>query len=161
MLKVIRHRHSFVGYTFVITKDGIIHQTRKLSEIGAHVISMNDRSIGICIVGNFDRLLALPNSKPTKKQEESLKKLLKELSLKHNIKADHIVGHRHFATYKTCPGRNLSDSYGQDLVRENTTSNATNTTLIQEKLDIITKIIATLRLLVIRLQNKLGGKNYV
>lgn len=60
----------FVGYTFVITKDGKVTQTRKIGEEGAHTIGYNSNSVGICLVGNF--LVETP----TEAQKTSLKTLL-------------------------------------------------------------------------------------
>lgn len=113
MLKVIRHPHSFSGYTFIITNDGIIHQTRKLSEEGAHVATMNTQSIGICIVGNFSRLK--PPKEPNEAQEKSFKDLAIELMKKYNIPLSRIVPHKFFSLTE-CYGKNLKGDYAKNLV---------------------------------------------
>jgi hypothetical protein len=101
-MQVIRVPKTHVGYHFVITKDGTIYQTRKLSEEGAHVIGMNNKSIGVSFAGNFDLTL------PTKAQMESWYKLYSDLlKLYPNIPT---YPHRKYAT-KTCHGKLLKDEH--------------------------------------------------
>lgn len=75
---------------------------------GAHAGNkkMNDISIGICLVGNFEK------SYPTKKQMESLIKLLRRLMEEYDIPASHIIGHNEVNMGKgkstLCPGKNLN-----------------------------------------------------
>lgn len=97
------------GYHFFIAKDGEVTRARKLTEMGAHTKGYNDRSIGICLAGNFDVTL------PTKEQEESLKNLLQELVLELGISASKIVPHRVFSN-KSCYGNRLSDDWARKLV---------------------------------------------
>ena len=40
-----------VGYHWVISLDGELHQTRPESEMGAHVKGFNSHSLGVCMVG--------------------------------------------------------------------------------------------------------------
>lgn len=100
----------YCGYQFVVEKTGKIRQARQVNEIGAHCKGMNDKSIGICIVGNFD----IPFNKPTNEQTESLKKLLDKLVDKYGIDPRRIVPHRKFAS-KTCFGTQLKDDWGLKL----------------------------------------------
>ena len=144
-----------IGYHWYIDKQGKITQGRDETEAGAHVIGMNDKSIGICLSGNFDRLPTLPNSKPTDVQIATLKKLLKEICQRHGIARENIVGHRHFSTSKTCPGKNLTDDFGQRLLEEPKIEE-----LQKQRLTLMQQIIETLKLLIIRWQNKLGGRKY-
>lgn len=99
----------YVGYQYVIEKDGTTIQCRKDDEIGAHTVGMNDRSIGICLVGNFDLTL------PTESQKTALTALLKEKMAQWSILSDNIVPHRHFVI-KSCYGSRLSDGWARDLV---------------------------------------------
>ena len=48
------------GYHFYITRDGRIHHTRPLEQIGAHALGFNLHSIGICYEGGLS-----PEGKPT------------------------------------------------------------------------------------------------
>jgi N-acetyl-anhydromuramyl-L-alanine amidase AmpD len=101
----------YIGYHYFIEKDGKLTQGRSKDEIGAHCIGYNDKSIGICLAGNFDLTL------PTEKQENTLKELLTNLVNQYNIKLYNIVPHRKFSGGgKTCYGKNLSDNWAKNLV---------------------------------------------
>lgn len=99
----------YVGYTYYIDKAGVVTQTRKDGEIGAHTIGFNGNSIGICLAGNFDATL------PTPAQIESLKKLIIEKMTKFNVLPENIVPHRKFAK-KTCYGNRLGEDWARNLV---------------------------------------------
>jgi hypothetical protein len=92
----------WVGYHYVITKDGTVTQTRRDNEEGAHVIGMNTKSIGVCFAGNFDLTL------PTEAQMKAWYKLYGDLLKKYpNIPT---YPHRKYAT-KTCHGKLLKDEH--------------------------------------------------
>lgn len=98
----ISRRGYHAGYHFFIAKNGKVTQTRDLDEEGAHVIGMNNKSIGVCFAGNFDVTL------PTAEQLKSWNELYKDLQSKYpNIPT---YPHRKYAT-KTCHGRLLSDNF--------------------------------------------------
>lgn len=100
-----------IGYNWVIEKDGKIVKGRDEKKSGAHAIGYNSKSIGICLSGNFDVTY------PTKEQEVSLGKLLKEVMERYpNIPIAKIVPHRTFAT-KTCYGKLLADGWAATLIR--------------------------------------------
>ena len=42
---------SDIGYHYVITQDGVVHEGRPLSRRGAHARGHNVGSIGICLTG--------------------------------------------------------------------------------------------------------------
>lgn len=42
-----------IGYHFYITKKGEVHEGRPIDVVGAHSYGNNDKSIGICLEGNF------------------------------------------------------------------------------------------------------------
>lgn len=42
-----------IGYHFYITRDGRLHHTRPIAEIGAHAFGFNLHSIGICYEGGL------------------------------------------------------------------------------------------------------------
>lgn len=102
---------SYVGYQYVIERDGKVTQCRADNEAGAHTIGRNNDSIGILVIGNFDVTL------PTDAQVTSLRKLLIEKSAKYHILPENIVPHRKFAN-KTCYGKLLSDTWAADLVED-------------------------------------------
>jgi len=100
---------SYVGYQYVIEKDGKVTQCRKDDEEGAHTIGKNKNSIGIMLSGNFDVTL------PTSEQTEALRKLLKEKTKQWNITSNFVVPHRQFSQ-KTCYGKKLADDWARNLL---------------------------------------------
>lgn len=114
----------YVGYHYFIDKAGVVSQTRKDTEEGAHCKGWNNTdfdkknfperlSIGICLAGNFDAFM------PTPKQVESLKLLLNNKVKEYNIDPKNIVPHRKYAN-KTCYGKLLSDTWASELVNKTT-----------------------------------------
>jgi len=97
-----------LGYHFYIEASGELKIGRWLQKQGAHCLNgENWRSAGICLAGNFDIEL------PTKKQEETLKKLLIELGFKT------IGPHRCWQPNKSCYGLKLSDGWAEKLIMTN------------------------------------------
>lgn len=90
--KHIKKNHwSSIGYHFLINKRGKIIYSRPLSNTGAHTIKHNRNSIGIALLGNYDKEM------PNNKQLESLNKLCQTLKKEYPIKE--IIGHNQ-AIYK-------------------------------------------------------------
>ena len=100
-----------IGYNWYIEKSGSLKKGRDELKTGAHTIGYNDKSIGICLAGNFDATL------PTVAQTDTLRKLLIEKMVQYNIPKEKIVPHRKFAS-KTCYGNKLSDTWAKDLLQE-------------------------------------------
>lgn len=73
---------------------------RMLNETGAHCKEggMNNCSVGICVVGNFDI------APPSAIQMEMLVELVKSLMQMFNIPKENVKRHHDYATYKSCPG---------------------------------------------------------
>jgi hypothetical protein len=92
----------WVGYHYVIEKDGKVTQTRKHNEEGAHCIGMNRKSIGVCFAGNFD--LTLPSEAQMKAWYTLYTELLQQYP---NIPT---YPHRKYAS-KSCHGRRLTDNH--------------------------------------------------
>jgi hypothetical protein len=95
----------YVGYHFFIEKNGRTFQARRKEDVGAHTIGWNDRSIGICLAGNFNY------ENPTAEQIKSLRKLIEKLDLPVDL-------HKNRQSERTCPGTNLTLDMinGTDLV---------------------------------------------
>ncbi len=73
---------------------------------GAHSgrMDFNRISIGVCLVGNFEK----QGSGPTQGQMESLQHLLKYLCKRYNIALDKVIGHNQVQKSQTaCPGKNF------------------------------------------------------
>ncbi|MDD5061042.1 MAG: peptidoglycan recognition family protein [Candidatus Marinimicrobia bacterium] len=93
-----------IGYHFFITPDGKVMPGRTENTIGAHcqADSMNFKSLGICLPGNF------MTEVPTVQQLTSLLELLKKLMSKYNIPKENVLGHREVSGASTaCPGDNF------------------------------------------------------
>ncbi|XP_018561260.1 peptidoglycan-recognition protein 2 [Anoplophora glabripennis] len=90
-----------IGYNFLIGNDGNIYEGRGWGIHGAHAIPYNSRSLGICLIGNFE------DNKPQNNQLKALKKLI-ECSVEENkLTTDYrLIGHSQ-ATATLCPGKYL------------------------------------------------------
>jgi len=77
---------------------------RLLGETGAHCkqANMNRESIGVCFVGNFDE-----GDVPEEQWQKGVR-VVASLCNVLSIPVENIHGHRDFATYKTCPGKNFN-----------------------------------------------------
>ena len=94
-----------IGYQYGIELIGNTYEIltgRMLNESGAHTRGMNNKSVGICFVNNFD--LIVP---PTRQWKLGIK-LVKSLMEILDIPKEKVFGHREFSSYKSCPG-NLFD----------------------------------------------------
>jgi len=108
-----------IGYHYVIEKvAGIVTTSvgRPLQNSGAHCIEagMNEKSIGICVVGNFDETL------PSLDLTKYVAQLCMAFMVNYNIPAWKVIGHRDagmmagfdwrrigstgIREFKTCPG---------------------------------------------------------
>jgi len=89
---------SGIGYHFVIAPDGVIHKTRWIQRVGAHTRGHNLDSVGIALIGNFER------EQPTSAQVNALVTLLKDLQQEYGLSRLQLHGE---LTPTKCPGRNL------------------------------------------------------
>ncbi len=98
--------HYLIGNNHLFTKDGNLYVGREEKFEGAHVIGYNKDSLGICLIGNFDK------KAPTKKQFETLFSFLKEKLKKYNLSAENICGHNEFlGVEKSCPRNFVNMNY--------------------------------------------------
>lgn len=93
-----------IGYHYGVERVGDYYEIllgRLPDETGAHCRerNMNDSSLGVCCVGNFD--LAAP---PPEQFHKCLN-LVRHLMSLYKISADKVLGHGELATYKSCPGK--------------------------------------------------------
>jgi N-acetyl-anhydromuramyl-L-alanine amidase AmpD len=100
----------YIGYHYFINGEGKLFQGRADTDIGAHTIGKNNKSIGICLAGNFDI------ESPSRTQVLTLVQLLKEKMRQYNIPPEKIVPHRKFAK-TNCYGKILADDWAQNLVK--------------------------------------------
>jgi uncharacterized protein YgiM (DUF1202 family) len=88
-----------IGYHFVleyVKGKIVVRPGRALTTVGAHTQGQNETSVGICIVGDFDK------DTPTEEMYKEVAKLCKSLGMKV------IEPHNKYATYKSCPGKNFN-----------------------------------------------------
>lgn len=87
-----------IGYHYVIHSDGSVFEGRPIDAVGAHARGYNKRSIGVCVVGNFEE------ERPTLQQQEAVGKLI--LYLQNKLGRLTIKKHNQVTATK-CPGRNF------------------------------------------------------
>jgi len=101
-----------IGYHIIIENQrGMVNAIlgRMLNEAGAHCIGMNWKSIGICMVGNFDE------TNPPWAILDKCRRVCRSLMQIYNIPKENVHGHREYAT-KSCPGTLFDlDAFKDDL----------------------------------------------
>ncbi|XP_037922208.1 peptidoglycan-recognition protein LB-like isoform X2 [Hermetia illucens] len=92
---------SDVGYTFLIGGDGNVYEGRGFNVVGAHAPGYNDKSVGICLIGDWRTEL------PTEKMLEATHKLIEYgISSGYIVKDYKLLGHRQVKETE-CPGDRL------------------------------------------------------
>ena len=89
-----------IGYHYLVHIDGRMERGRPESEIGAHCLGHNARSIGVCYVGGLASDCKTPKDTRTPEQRRMLRELVKGLQRKY--RGAKVYGHRDFAA-KACP----------------------------------------------------------
>jgi len=92
------------SYNWVITADGVLHESRPQNITGAHCRAsrMNYKSLGIGLTGNFQ------TEHPTEKQLKTLKGIVDQVRKIYNIPIENVLGHNEVKGASTlCPGINL------------------------------------------------------
>lgn len=87
-----------IGYHWFVRKDGKIYEGRSEKYAGAHCLSINSTSIGICAEGNFNEEI-MPEV-----QKQSIVELIADIKTRYNIKW--IKGHKEIIN-TSCPGKNF------------------------------------------------------
>ncbi|TVQ57047.1 MAG: hypothetical protein EA355_05400 [Rhodobacteraceae bacterium] len=99
---------SDIGYHYVITLDGVVHEGRPLDRPGAHTQGHNRNSIGLCYVGGVDAQMR-PKDTRTPEQRRALYKLTEGLMKRFPGATVH--GHNEFAA-KACPSFDVQSDWG-------------------------------------------------
>lgn len=94
----------YVGYHYLVEKNGDIRQAREQDEIGAHDQGENLDSIGLGLSGNFNTQM------PTEVQTIGACAMLGEIMKALKIPITHIETHRR-DDQTSCPGTNLPDNW--------------------------------------------------
>ena len=104
-----------IGYHYgieLVNSEYEILLGRMANEEGAHTRGMNNTSLGICCVGNYDK------QPPPKALLDKLRQLCLFLMVQYAIPPENIYGHRIFATYKSCPGNLFDmDAFRKSLIQ--------------------------------------------
>jgi hypothetical protein len=121
-----------IGYHFVIENyqgDIITKRGRPTDDPGAHAVEfgMNRKSVGICVVGNYDE------AAPPLGYISLLKKLCMAIIVNYTIPVEHVIGHRDVGLmagfdwqkvgptgipqYKSCPGKYFPLGTLRDMLR--------------------------------------------
>lgn len=100
-----------IGYHYLIDRDGTIATGRPVDQVGAHVAGHNTGTVGVCLIGGHgsnenDQF----SDHFTARQDEELRRLLKDLQQRFGIKK--ITGHNQYAA-KACPGFRVSEWLAQ------------------------------------------------
>lgn len=92
-----------IGYHYVIERSGEIKPGRPESEIGAHCLGYNAKSLGVCLIGNNESYEDSTDDF-TEAQLVSLFLLCRHLRQKYSIPIEQVKGHYELdQTGKTCP----------------------------------------------------------
>lgn len=97
-----------IGYHYLIHPDGSVAVGRPEHQQGAHARGLNDRSIGVCCIGNFE------TTNPDPRQIQVLTELVVLLAKRYAVAPHRIIGHRDVvrissaATVTVCPGLHLA-----------------------------------------------------
>jgi N-acetylmuramoyl-L-alanine amidase len=90
-----------IGYQYGIELVGdkyVVQKGRSEHTPGAHCLGQNDKSIGICVVGNYDLV------EPPEAALNLLAELCADICKRHGLTSGDIETHHKYAAYKTCPG---------------------------------------------------------
>jgi len=95
-------KHYYVGYHYVIAKNGEVRQTRFDYEVGAHSPQQqgNFKYLGVALIGNFN------NDVLEGEQYDALISLLRRLAKDYNWAKEDIHFHQEFKP-TACPGKDV------------------------------------------------------
>jgi len=106
-----------IGYHFgieLVDNEYEILGGRLMNKPGAHCKEngMNQKSVGICVVGNFDE------DEPPKRAWDLCLAVTSSLCHMLKIPVDKVQGHREHTPYKTCPGKKWDMMKFRDELRD-------------------------------------------
>jgi len=111
---------SDVGYHYGIEKVNGRYEVlvgRLMNRVGAHCVGLNRKSIGVCVVGDFD------SREPTRAQYELLADFIGSLVEVFGLSVEQVIGHGEYdPTYpsgepRTCPGKKFSMNKLRNAIR--------------------------------------------
>lgn len=87
-----------IAYHLVIDAEGLVFEGRRLNVRGAHVRGANTGTVGVVLLGNFEK------HTPTQEQVTTLHQVVGALKRRFGG-ITHVAGHRDFNDETVCPGR--------------------------------------------------------
>ena len=87
-----------VGYHKLVFADGEVSEGRPENVVGAHALGVNQRSLGIVLVGDFSK------ERPPMAQLQGAAALTRELMKKYHISLENVKPHRAVTAGTDCPG---------------------------------------------------------
>jgi N-acetyl-anhydromuramyl-L-alanine amidase AmpD len=125
---ILMHRRrgmQTIGYHHYIFKENgkwVGKRGRRDAQVGAHAKGFNERSLGICLAGNYE------NQVPEEESLDILVDTIAKWCSLYSIPVEEIYGHRQVGTTATvCPGANLFKIIGQIKERVQHVLSKTNT----------------------------------
>ena len=112
---VDENKWEAVGYHHIIRRDGTLEPARPEEYQGAHAVQVNDRSLGICLIGGSNSNGDWENNF-INDQFVTLKALLLNLTKKYEIKK--IIGHYQVEPKKECPSFKVPDWLEEQNLQE-------------------------------------------
>lgn len=88
----------FIGYHYVVKRDGTVEPGRPEHEVGCHCKGHNARSIGVVWVGR---------QSPSDQQIGALVSFVANLCIAHALTSEDVHGHNAFTSFKTCPNLDM------------------------------------------------------
>ena len=149
-----------VGYHFVIYNDmGVWRwvQTRGIEEEGAHCLGKNTSSVGVLIVGNYDKCAG---DEISPSMHERFLEVYDEINLQvfkafgRQLEYSDIKPHRAYAS-KTCHGDTLSDDYYSRIVMNaQPIDHVEEIHRLKERISILEQVILHLSNFIVQLMNR-------
>ena len=96
-----------IGYHYVVTRDGVIHDGRSIHEVGAHTTNHNANSIGIVYVGGLAPDGKNAKDTRTDPQREALVSIVRDLMALYGLNLQQVHCHNEYAA-KACPSFSIS-----------------------------------------------------
>lgn len=93
---------KFIGYHYVVRRNGKIEAGRPVHIVGCHTAGFNQKSIGICWVGRHSMSAA---------QRYALVDLCAATAIYHGLDSIDIYAHNQFNSKKTCPNFDSKDTF--------------------------------------------------
>ena len=118
IVELEKERELDPSYHCVVTADGVYHNYCRWDSIGWHAHGVNRKSLGICLVGNFETDPRVPgnnadgrfgNKSPTEAQLDTAARVVALWRLLYGIPADQVVPHRRVRS-TACPGSNFPEA---------------------------------------------------